>query len=198
MIADATATEYSVTMNDEEWLYEDLKSTYKAGETVSVKIGIAYDLGYMLFVNGKRIMDEAHTDGPYWEFIFTMPKSDVVIDFKTYDGFLPDWNYAVLIETYWVTIPEADSVSVIHYYGEYESGAIVAMMTCSEYDYTEALWDEIIDGVVIHYSNGNRIIVLYEGEFYTLTEAYNNGYLSAEDLAVISEKHKEFCPYLYD
>ena len=189
LIADATATEYSVTMNDEEWLYEDLQSMYKAGETVSVKIGIAYDLGYMLFVNGKRVMDEAYTEGPYWEFIFTMPECDVVIDFKTYDGFLPHHNYGVLIETFWEKIPEADSVSVVRYYGEYDSGAIVAMMACSEYDHDEAEWDVDIDGVVIHYNNGNRIIVLYEGEFYSLLDAKKNGYLTAEDIQAIADLH---------
>lgn len=192
------APEYSLTMNDEEWLYEELQSTYTVGKTVTVKIKMARDIGYLFLVNGEKITDCKDVEGLYWEFTFTMPNEDVVIDFKTYDGFLPDANIGVLIEAYWKKIPQADSVSVINYYGEYDSGAIVAMMTCSEYDYTEALWDEIIDDVVIHYSNGNRIIVLYEGEFYTLTEAYSNGYISAEDLTVINEKHKEFNPYLYE
>ena len=188
---------YSVTMNDAEWLYENLKPHYKAGEQVSVKIRIAYDLGYLLLVNGKKIAPVPTTETEYWEFIFTMPPENVVINFCTYDGFLPDMNYAVLIETFWEKIPVADSVSVLHYYGEYDSGAIVAMMTCSEYEYTEALWDERIGNTVIHYNNGNRILVLYEGTFYTLTTAYNEGYLTDEDLAKISDLQKEFFPYLY-
>ncbi len=180
---------YSVTVNNEEWLYEDLRPAYKAGETVSVKIGTATDLGFLLFVNGERIMPEHNNNYEYWEFVFTMPDEDVVIDFKTYDRFLPDANYAVLIEAYWEKIPEADSVSIIRYYGEYDSGAIAAMMACSEYDFTEAEWDEHIEDVVIHYSNGNRIIVLYEGEFYNLTQAYENGYLSIEEITAIAEIH---------
>lgn len=195
-IIDGYKDKYSVTMNDEDWLYEDLKPGYAAGEEVSVKIKTATDLGFLLFVNGERVMPEGHIDAPYWEFIFTMPQSDVVIGFKTYDGFLPDMNYAVLIETFWEKIPKADSVSVIHYYGEFSSGAMAAMMTCSEYDYDQALWDEVIDGVVIHYNNGNRILVLYEGEFYNLTQAYSNGYISAEDLADIAELQAEFYPFL--
>ena len=180
---------YSVTMNDEEWLYEDLKPRYAAGETVSVKIGIAYDLGFLLFVNGERVMPELDDNYDYWEFIFTMPESDVVIDFKTYDGFLPNYNYSVLIEAFWEKIPEADYVNVVNYYGEFDSGAIAAMMSCSEYDFTEAEWDEVIDGVTIHYSNGNRILVLYEGEFYNLTVAYENGYITRDDLIAIRDLH---------
>jgi hypothetical protein len=52
--------------------------------------------------------------------------------------------------------------------------------------YTDALWDEIIDGIIIRYYNGNRIRVLYEGEFYTLTEAYELGYLTYDDIARIA------------
>ena len=183
-------------MNDEEWLYEDLAATYKAGEKVSVKIGIAYDLGYMLFVNGERVMEEAYTDGPYWEFIFTMPECDVVIDFRTYDGFLPDYNYAVLYEAFWTKYLNSDYVYIRHYYGEFDSGAIVSMIDYCWY--TEALWAEMVGNTCIHYSDGNRITVLYNGEFYTLTDAYKYGYLTAEDLAKINEKHKEFNPYLYE
>lgn len=183
---------YSVTMNDEEWLYEDLYPRYAAGETVSVKIGIAYDLGFLLFVNGERVMPELDDNYDYWEFIFTMPDCDVVIDFKTYDGFLPNYNYSVLIEAFWEKIPEADYVNVVNYYGEFDSGAIAAMMSCSEYDYTEAEWDEVIDGVTIHYSNGNRILVLYEGEFYNLTVAYENGYITRDDLIAIRDLHTVF------
>lgn len=180
---------YSLTMNNEEWLYEDLKPAYKAGETVSVKIRTATDLGFLLFVNGERVMPEINNHYEYWEFVFTMPDENAVIEFKTYDGFLPDANYSVLIETYWEKIPVAESVSIIRYYGEFASGAIAAMMTCSEYGFTDALWEEYIEDVVIYYNNGNRIIVLYEGEFYNLTQAYEDGYLSIEDITVIAEIH---------
>ena len=180
---------YSLTMNNEEWLYEDLEPAYKAGETVSVKIKSATDLGFLLFVNGERVMPELNDNYEYWEFVFTMPDKDVVIDFKTYDGFLPDANYAVLIEAFWEKIPSAESVSVIRYYGEFGSGALVAMMVCSEYDFTEAVWDECIDDVIIHYSNGNRILVLYKGEFYNLTKSYENGILSKTDIINIAKMH---------
>ena len=64
-------------MNDEEWLYEDLKATYKAGETVSVKIEMAIDLGYLFLVNGNDIADCQDVDGLYWEYTFTMPAHNI-------------------------------------------------------------------------------------------------------------------------
>lgn len=177
--------EYSVTMNDEEWLYESLKPTYKAGETVTVKIKMAMDLGYIFLVNGEKITNERDVDGLYWEFTFTMPSEDVVIDFKTYDGFLPDYNYSRLIEAHWMKYPDAPWVSVRHYYGEFASGAIVAMVDAG--GYAEYCWSETVAGYTFDYGDGNRITVLYEGEIYTLEEAYESGYLTNDDLKTICE-----------
>ena len=195
MIAYATSAEYSLTMNDEEWLYEDLKATYKAGETVSVKIEMAIDLGYLFLVNGNDIADCQDVDGLYWEFTFTMPACNVEIDFKTYDGFLPDRNYGILIESYWKQNLDADYVYIENYYGEFSGGAIVAMIASGAYD--DAVWEETVGDTTIRYNNENRILVLYEGEFYTLTAAYENGYLSLNDLEAISDLQKEYYPCLY-
>lgn len=193
----SSSPDYSVTMHDEAWLWEDLKPTYKAGDQVSVKIGMALDVGYLFLVNGEKIATCKDVDGLYWEFTFTMPASNVVVDFKTYDGFLPDYNYAVLIESYFMQNLDAESVAVRNYYGEFASGAIVAMLEVGGYGYDDALGEETVGGVVIRYNNGNRITVLYEGDFYSLTQAYENGYLTKEDIAEIAERQREFYPYLY-
>ena len=117
-----------------------------------------------------------------------MPDNDVVIDFKTYDGFLPNMNYAVLIEAFWMHDLRADFVSVRKYYGEFDSGAIVAMIDSG--DYPCVVWEELVGNTVIAYGDGNRILVLYNGEFYTLPEAYAAGYITEEDLAIISDLHR--------
>ncbi|MBQ4274410.1 MAG: hypothetical protein IJB94_05515 [Clostridia bacterium] len=179
---------YSLMMNAPEWLYEELKHTYYEGETVSVKISMATDVGFLFFVNGEEITDYQDVDGLYWEFTFEMPACETYVHFKTYDGFLPDWNYAVLMETYYRQNLDAPFVHVRHYYGEFASGAIVAMLDTSAY--TDALWDETIGDTVIHYRDGNRIVALCpNNKFYTLTEAFENGYLTAEDIAAIAEMH---------
>lgn len=51
-----------------------------------------------------------------------------------------------------------DDFSIIRYYGIYND-CIVVMMHEEGTMYTEAVWQEIIDGVIIDYSNGNRIYV---------------------------------------
>ncbi|MBR4031899.1 MAG: hypothetical protein IKJ07_04110 [Clostridia bacterium] len=98
-----------------------------------------------------------------------------------------EYYCTVLIEAFWKKNPDAEFVSIRNCYGKFESGAIVAMIDSGAYD--EAEWQEIIDDVVIQYTNGNRIIVLYNNEFYTLTEAYDQGYITADELNVIADLH---------
>ena len=71
------------------------------------------------------------------------------------------------------------------YYGTFDSGAIVAMVSDDRTMYTEALWSEIVAGRTFNYVDGNRIVVLYDGVFYTLPEAYEKGYLTTEDIYAI-------------
>lgn len=194
LIDDSLAPKYALTINREKMLYEDLPSHAKAGEQISVKILLPYDVGLMLFVNGEAITPET-SDTPYLEYIFTMPESDANIHIATYNGFVPNANYLVLCEAYLRSNPDEDFVSVRHYYGEFESGAIVAMIDSG--DYPDVCWEETIDGTTICYSDGNRITVLYEGEFYTLTDAYKNGYITQEELNDIARKHLDFSIILY-
>lgn len=185
MIEEALRPDYTLTMNDPEWLFEELEPTYKAGETVSVKIRKAMDLGYIFLVNGEDIATECDTDGDYWEFTFIMPEGDAKIDFLTYDGFLPDRNYSVLIRAYWMQNLDAEYVYIDEYYGETNCGALVAMIVSGDYD--DEVWQEKIGDVTIEYYNGNRITVYYGGEFYTLTEAHEKGYITDEELREIAE-----------
>lgn len=178
---------YTLTMNDSEWLYEELNPTYRAGEIVSVKIKMVTDTGFLFFVNREEITEFQYDSGLYWEFTFPMPACDTVIDFKTYDGFLPDWNYAILYKTFWRQNLNAPWVFIRRYYGEFASGAIVAMIDAGGYG--EYLWQEKIGDTIIQYGDGNRITVLHENVFYTLTEAFENGYLTTEEIAEIAEMH---------
>ena len=179
---------YSLMINAPDWLYEELKPTYYEGETVSVKISMATDVGFLFFVNGEEITDYQDVDGLYWEFTFPMPACETYVHFKTFDGFLPHVNYGTLIETYYRQNLDARYVHVRHYYGEFASGAIVAMLDTSGYD--DVVWQEEIGDTVIHYSDGNRIVALCpNNKFYTLTEAFDLGYLTAEDIAAIAEMH---------
>ena len=179
---------YSIKMNNENWLYEKLPSSAFVGDKVSVKIKFATDLGYIFMVNGERIKQDDNVEsGDYWQFSFTMPNEDVVIDFKTYDGFLPTPEYGTLIETYLIQNPDSEYVRVREYYGEYNSGAIVAMI--DEEEYTSNEWSEEVAGCNFVYGDGNRLKVLYEGKFYTLPQAYEKEHLTKENVSEIFSKY---------
>lgn len=81
-------------------------------------------------------------------------------------------------------------ITVDNYYGEYESGAIVARIRCLYVQYGEidAPWEPSsisIAGVEFPYGI-EGISVFYEGEIYGLKSAYENGYLTQEDIASIA------------
>ncbi len=191
---------YAVTMKDEEWLFEDLKDRYYEGEKVTVKIGTVTDTGYLLLANGKNVKEVIpNSDGSYdyWEFEFTMPNEDVILEFKTYDGFLQYPNEGRLIESYILANPHIEGAWVDHYYGEYESGAIVSIIK-SRNDADQVITIESVQDFDFIYPNDVDIIsVLYGSSFYSLKYAYNNGYLSVEDLEDIYNKHISFFNYLY-
>ena len=187
---------YRVTMKNPEWLYEKLQDSYKEGEIVTVKIHIATDIGYLLMANGEPVEeDESSGIEDWWQFSFVMPAKDVVLDFKTYDGFLQHAEEAWVMREFWIDYPESDYVAIRNYYGKFESGAIVAMIDSGAY--TQALWEENISHFNIRYNNGNRILVLYNGAFFTLTEAYDKGYLTNQDMADIENAHRQYYEYLY-
>ena len=181
---------HSIEMKSERWLYEKLPSSANVGDEITVKIRFATDLGYIFTVNDERIkQDDDVESNDYWQFSFTMPDEDVVIDFKTYDGFLPDPAYGTLIETYWMQNLDAEHVSVREYYGEYENGVLVAMIDAG--DYTANEWSEKIAGYSFAYGDGNRLTVLYDGKFYTLPEAYEKEYLTKENISEIFLKYSD-------
>lgn len=178
--------QYALVMLNDRWLAEPLAPTYTAGQRVTVRIQVLTDTGYLFLVNGEEIATCTDGDG-VWEFTFLMPATDVVIDFKTYDGFLPDPNYSILIETYWKLHLDAPAVSIRKYYGEFASGAIVAMIEAGNYD--TALWEEVIGDITIPYRDGNRILVLFDGVFYNLTQAFEQDLITKSELNAIYTLH---------
>lgn len=82
-----TSNHYKVTAELDDWLYDNLKKRYKAGEEVIVKINIAHDIGFSLYMNGEELPRNLRESGrEYWQYTFTMPEEDVLLTYKTYDG----------------------------------------------------------------------------------------------------------------
>lgn len=63
------------------------------------------------------------------------------------------------------------------------NGAYIGFIDDGETDYTEALENEVIDGLPFCYGNGQKLTVINGGEYrYGLAEAFNDGLLNSDKL----------------
>ncbi|MBQ7699655.1 MAG: hypothetical protein IJT49_04865 [Clostridia bacterium] len=63
------------------------------------------------------------------------------------------------------------------------NGAYIGFINDGETDYTEALENEVIDGLPFCYGNGQKLTVINGGEYrYGLAEAFNDGLLNSDKL----------------
>lgn len=186
---------YSVTVNDPQWLYEELNDSYAAGVAVDVKIP-CFDGNqeFMLFIDGEEVPYYTVVDGNYRQYTFLMPNHDVIIDIKTYDLDMPHPNCEVLIKAYYRQIPGAEDVSLMHYYGTY-GDSIVGMLKTGSLDASRCE-EECLEYRFL-YQNLNTILVLVGDAFYNIRQAYILGYLTEEDIGEIHRLHMEYFPELY-
>ncbi len=80
---------------------------------------------------------------------------------------------------------EESGVEILSYYGNH-SGCEVAYFSDYILEDTLAYETHIIAGYVFEYTTGRQIQVYKDGEVYDLTEAYDNGLLTAEDIYKIA------------
>jgi len=78
-----------------------------------------------------------------------------------------------------------DDVSITSYYGNY-NGSVPVMITAWGFGYP-AVMTYIVVADVEFVFGGNIITVWKEGQFYSLEEAYNLGFLTQEDLRSIAD-----------
>ena len=75
---------------------------------------------------------------------------------------------------------------VQRYYGTFESGVSVAMMSSTDFEYTQALWEESVGGILFRMSDGNAIIVWHNNAFMGLQEAFDNELLTVDNLIAVA------------
>lgn len=74
---------YKVEIADNYPIRNTLKSTYEAGETVTIKLDTITEHYYKVYVNGaEQAMDTAASDLTYSYYSFTMPDEDVLIEIE--------------------------------------------------------------------------------------------------------------------
>ena len=77
---------------------------------------------------------------------------------------------------------------IMSYYGTFSESSVVRLAT-QGVDYPAIAWQEEVGGIV--FAMGHPTVQVYRnGEFYTLSEAYERGYLTAENLTIIANKHQ--------
>jgi len=79
-----------------------------------------------------------------------------------------------------------DDIMILKYYGSY-SGRAAVLMTDSCAMYSAALETEVIDGITIQYFSSNKMLIWEPGNFISLKDAYNRGFLTKDDLMKISD-----------
>ena len=92
--------------------------------------------------------------------------------------------------------PDTETVDLRHYYGEYTGGSIAVMIGSGAY--LEAFGGESVAGYTFYYNNVCTISILCDGEFKSLNQAYELGWLTQQDVAKICSRHREIYPELYD
>ncbi len=78
---------YSLTVNGDDLLYEDLNKTYVAGKEVTVKVRIKPYEGVKVVLDKEPLVKTKSTQNEYWQFTFEMPSHNAVLDISSYKGF---------------------------------------------------------------------------------------------------------------
>jgi len=91
-------------------------------------------------------------------------------------------------------VPEAtfDDVFIFEYYGSF-SGCYVVRMSDRFSGYAAVITYETIDHITITYSDTNKAVAWKDGAIYSITDAYDRGLLTPDDIESISQK----CPLFW-
>ncbi len=92
-----------------------------------------------------------------------------------------------ITEAYTKKYPQNGGIAWIAVYGEYND-AVALMIYGKNTSYTQALWSEEVDGVTFNYKDGNYIVVFDGSGFLRLSEAFENGLLTHDDLVAIASR----------
>lgn len=79
--------QYKLTVYGEDLLYENLNATYAAGEEVTVKAKIKPYEGIKAALEAQPLVKTKSSQDEYWQFTFTMPAHNALLDITSYTGF---------------------------------------------------------------------------------------------------------------
>ena len=201
-----SGSDYKLTVQDPNgYLIENLEARYKAGEEVTVKTEMLADGDLIAYLDGVSLGLETQILEKgvyYWEFYFTMPSKDAVLSFSlsdglTKDGLVLEEDIQSEIISSFVNIHSKDTEPVtedeisLRCYGAFD-GVYVLFVDVASWGSFEVITTDIIAGVEFVYSNSQTMIVYSDNAFYEISEAYDNNFLSYDNLVTAQQIYK-FC-----
>ena len=203
-------SDYKLTVQDPNgYIIDKLQDQYKAGEEVIVKTEMLPDRDLGAYLDGVLLGLESKVyrkiDSQWqfcWEFYFTMPDHDAVLSFQTPDGLTK--NGLILDEgiqeeiktafynTYVDIYPDLPFEQLsLRCYGAFDG--VYVLFEDSVWDVQCAVTSEVIAGVKFVYPDGLHMTVYFNNAFYTLSEAYEHGILTYDNLLTTQETYKVCC-----
>lgn len=89
MVQGPDDAEYSLTVFDPGYIIEPLQEAYRAGENVTVKTDVFFDLDLIVYLDGVSVgspISVFENDEYHWEFYFVMPSHNATLTFKLSGG----------------------------------------------------------------------------------------------------------------
>ena len=92
----------------------------------------------------------------------------------------------------------AENAWISYYFGSY-NGNVALMITDhrNSHDFADVVWNQEVAGVIFRYNSGQQILVWYDGEFFSLPQAYGQGLITAGDVESIHHHHRQAFPFMY-
>ena len=198
-----SSIDYKLTVQDPNgYIIEELQEQYKAGEEVIVKTKTMSDVDLIAYLDGVSLGLETQKQekGEYhWEFYFVMPAHDAILSFEFSDGLTK--NGITLDEAAQTEIKTAfynkyvdkypdlafEQLS-LRCYGEFDG--VYVIFEDGVWGRITAITSEVIAGVKFIYPDGLQMTVYCNNAFYKLSEAYENGILSYDNILKTQETYK--------
>lgn len=191
-----TDLDFDIDMYDaEETMYSTISLNVRSGPSVDFEsigslrdgqaatvVGKASTGWYMIEFNG----DYGYVSGAYMTYDDPNPEPEPELVYPQKDP-LDHAAMATIIEDYAVfTGSNPDSIIISRYYGTYDAGEAVLMID-TERAYTDDMYYFTVAGYDFELSSGGLRIHIHrpDGSFVTISDAYDQGLLSADDVAAI-------------
>ena len=100
-----------------------------------------------------------------------------------------------IIDDYYVkynsVLSDSVFIEITHCFGIY-NGSAALWIDCNEFEYYQMIWEDIVAEYTFSYNDSQQIWIWNEGKFYTVTEAYDNGLLTEDDVGEICTNYENW------